>query len=486
MSDVKITTTIAGCSNCSNFDYACFIAENVSKLLPNFTIKIVSKSASEWEEWLTNQCKTYEWSHDESPLIWREIGIRDEKRTYIGGIMEFRIFINKYYGIDTNISKEDKSGLNCDYESAKNYAKERQKNARRNILHITISGAGRSVCPDLVAQLATEKNISRNGITIHLYDPSGHSFKLNDILKDARALSGVLWDIYVAESLSDCLMNCDILIILEHIIREDTETTQNWLQRNYDTFNDVAKNINIYAPSYMKVIFCSTGPACFAANLLAKKATKLSKNNIVAIAAHYGLEMMYQFMKSVDMNIEGISSPPVWGFLGINHFIDIDQVIKNCTVNLPNKRAFKNSNFLLPSKFKYQEFRRLFYLSHDKDPHKLLAKRKATCWYQVGRTEDYQKCKAICNLLKMWYSEDYSKIGDEIIFLGVPSNGNFNLPTNIYFSQPVRLKVLKDHSRIWTSCSDYPAPSDPVIIQNFVETAKIILKNMKLIDDEDM
>lgn len=125
------------------------------------------------------------------------------------------------------------------------------------------------------------------------------------------------------------------------------------------------------------------------------------------------------------------------------------------------------------------------------------------CLYQVGRTEDFQKCKAICDLLKIWYQKDDSMIGDEIISLGVASDGNafiimtrifhfnnpslisgtFNFPTNLFFSQPVHLKVQADNSRVWVPYSEFPIPSGmETFLQNFVETAIIILRNMNLIE----
>lgn len=47
---------------------------------------------------------------------------------------------------------------------------------------------------------------------------------------------------------------------------------------------------------------------------------------------------------------------------------------------------------------------------------------QALAEYQTGRSDDYQKCRAICDLLKLWYSKE-GNIGDEIISLGISSDG---------------------------------------------------------------
>ena len=44
----------------------------------------------------------------------------------------------------------------------------------------------------------------------------------------------------------------------------------------------------------------------------------------------------------------------------------------------------------------------------------------------MGKSEDFSKCRAICDLLKLWYSKKES-IGDEIISLGIVSDGNIKI-----------------------------------------------------------
>lgn len=44
----------------------------------------------------------------------------------------------------------------------------------------------------------------------------------------------------------------------------------------------------------------------------------------------------------------------------------------------------------------------------------------------MGTSEDFPKCRAICDLLKLWYSNKKS-IGDEIISLGIESDGNIKI-----------------------------------------------------------
>lgn len=45
----KVTTVISGFQGDSAFNYACFIAENLSDVLPNFSVKKFVKKSSDWK-----------------------------------------------------------------------------------------------------------------------------------------------------------------------------------------------------------------------------------------------------------------------------------------------------------------------------------------------------------------------------------------------------------------------------------------------------
>lgn len=49
MNSSKVLTVIAGFAQCSDYSYACFIAENLSKNLPNFSVKKITINYSDWK-----------------------------------------------------------------------------------------------------------------------------------------------------------------------------------------------------------------------------------------------------------------------------------------------------------------------------------------------------------------------------------------------------------------------------------------------------
>nr|XP_033326301.1 putative malate dehydrogenase 1B isoform X2 [Megalopta genalis] len=414
---VKRVIVIAGILQDRTFNHIRFIAECLSTLLPNFNFNVICKDSTEW----------------------------------------------KIY----------------DAESKKCKCLETHQECRR----IMIIGAGRSMCPELVPQLIMTKELwLSHGLVISLYDQPGCFFKVRKIVKDAQGLDGGLNAVKVVYNIPDGLRDCDVLLYIDTLSKEEFEGTEGWLYRNYNTIKELSMQINNYAPSHMKVIFCSMGPICFAVDVMLKFVIKLPKTNIVAAGSQYGLESIYVLARSTGFPLRNFGCPPVWGYLGINQFVDVHHMIQKYDYYIPNRRALDSSdNATLPIGVKRSQLRWFFYMVHDKtDYYKEIYARKNLTQYQVGRCEDYQKCRAICDLLKLWYSTD---VGDEVISLGVISDGSFGIPEGVVFSQPVYLKLLEDQSRAWVPFQNFPMPNIPLnIFQNLVNTAVIILNNILTIE----
>ncbi|KAG7207366.1 hypothetical protein KM043_009027 [Ampulex compressa] len=263
-----------------------------------------------------------------------------------------------------------------------------------------------------------------------------------------EAIGCGLYAANILENIPDGLQNCDILIYLDALVREDCESIDSWLNRNYKSMEKFSQYVNQYAPPHMKIIFCSSGATCFCVNVMHALVKNLPKANIVAVGSHYGLEIIYPFINAVDLDLTEFGCPPVWGFLGVNRYVDLSHMTQKHNVLRPNKKALK-----------------------------------ATAQYQVGRMEHFQMCRAICDLLKLWFDKK-SEIGDEIISLGISSNGSFGIPEGLVFSQPVYLTVTEDNTRVWLPFANFPLPDIPKeLFENLIHTAMLITK--RLIENSD-
>ncbi|XP_026672773.1 putative malate dehydrogenase 1B [Ceratina calcarata] len=500
MTSDRCLIVIAGDIKDHTFNRMCYIAESLSTLLPNFQYRNISKCNEKWDYWLKETCKHYGWTHNKSPLVWKEIGITRTRIDYVGGAYQFWKLLKNYYDVTSYLSEEDLEDLHEDllhvnllnlifrcpfvrsfvrstqqFRFTKAYKvkkmKARASQVQEKYNRITIIGAGRSMCLDLVPQLLMTKELwSSHGIIINLYDEPGCYFKLRRILRDSGTIGAGIRRVFIVDSIPEGLENCDVLIYLDSYSREDNEGNDAWFERNYKIIENVCNHVNECAPSHMKVIFCSMSLPCFYAGIMHELVTKLPKTNVIVASNHHGLEIIYELVHSMGFTLRQFGCPPVWGFLGINHFVDVSHMVQKCYVYRPNKRALRaNEKVVLPLGTQHTELRWFFYMVHDKNPYVNYFRRKALLRYQVGRSEDFPKCKAICDLLRLWFSKT---VGDEIISLGIASDGSFGIPEGIVFSQPVCLNELEDGSRVWVPFVDFPMPNmEKFLFQSFVDMA---------------
>lgn len=178
-------------------------------------------------------------------------------------------------------------------------------------IKITVIGTECSTRSELLTQLKFVNEFRENGLIINVYDVEDQERHCKSVNDDD--------DFFIdyTKNLSDALKDCDVLIILDYVLKKEFESTIDWLTRNYERIKDLGKNVDSFAPSSIKIIFCSDGPICFCANVMAKFVKKLyDKNQIVAIGSYHGTEMTEAFSQLLEIDLNKIGCSPVWGFLG--------------------------------------------------------------------------------------------------------------------------------------------------------------------------
>ncbi|XP_011697647.1 PREDICTED: putative malate dehydrogenase 1B isoform X2 [Wasmannia auropunctata] len=364
----KCFIVIAGTADNLSFHYACFIAINLSRLLPNFHFKKIYKDATEWEAWVRAVCKLHGWEHTKPPLIWKQYGTSGTKVTYIGDADEFRRLLLEYYNIHFDLTREELKVLKTDLLRA--HEVEQKKIGCSEVWNeyrrVTIVGAGRSLCLDLIPQLMTIKELRLSrGIVLSLYDELENFSELERMVKDIKNVNEDLNATMVVQDISSGLRDCDILLMfLEDLTREEYEEHEIWYQRIYERMKTLSQQINEYAPCHIKIIFCSTGPTCLCATIL-RSLVKLPETNIVVVSAHYGLEVMCDITVSLGMDQWNFGCPPVWGFLGISEFVDVCHMVQKCDVYSPQTLEAKRST--TSSRVKQAELRWFCSSEHNKN-----------------------------------------------------------------------------------------------------------------------
>ncbi|XP_046738325.1 putative malate dehydrogenase 1B [Diprion similis] len=472
---------VAGIVEDQVFSHVCYVANHLSQTLPNFKFKRICKQYEEWEVRIqTLQHSLYKINRkiclhiavvgedlQNTRLVTQKFTTRDAT--------QFWEFIREYYGIESQLSNNELNtlGQDCSQETEIR-AYKNMLHVRNSKLHISIFGSDKQLCENLAVDLCAIKTLHfTREMVVRMYNAPVPSTRVNEQTIDIETPCKSSSAIEIVQSLSIALNDCDILIILDEILMETGEPVDHWLNRNRSSMLDLARHINDFAPDYMKVVFCSAGPNCLNAGVLASTVVNLDVNNIVVVSSHLGLEILCETANLVDVALEEMGCPPVWGFIGINHFVDIRNTIQRHEIYRPNNRALKSRNgTTLSLGVRHRELRSIFYLVHDKDPDVTLLEHK------VPLAGNSQKCTAICDLVKLWYNKS-SNVEDEIISLGICSKGMFGIPKGIFFSQPVYLQQLMDDSRYWIPCAEFPQPDyQHWILNNMIETAQILAEKL--------
>lgn len=129
-----------------------------------------------------------------------------------------------------------------------------------------------------------------------------------------------------------------------------------------------ADEINAFAKRSMKVVLVDDGPVCFNATVLVETCTRIRIANIVAVTSDIGLNYLNDVSKQTGIAIKHLGGPPVWGFIGVNQYVDLDHIIHYSEVYVPYARAVQGvKDSTLPSGKMKPELRFIAYLLQDNE-----------------------------------------------------------------------------------------------------------------------
>ncbi|XP_063906127.1 putative malate dehydrogenase 1B [Zophobas morio] len=446
---------IAGKLTCLNTTHALHIAETLSLRLPNFHYRRILKSDYDWPIWLDQLNSTNNWHETCCPLAWKEVGQMGGKPHLIGNLGHFWEYCFDYYGIQSWLSKTDLEKIKADdalmHTSGNKTSSEPQK--------ISITDANTHPMLELVIY-ELQQLFSPSTLEIKLYDANIPDDEDTDVFMletlESYQVSGKSspQSIVLVSTLREALQNCDVLIVLGDYRRLPDEAADDWLNRCRLNMIILADEINSSASRSLKVILNHPGPICFNASVLMEYCTQIRLSNIVAVTTDEGLSVISTIAHQVDRPVEHFWCPAVWGFSGIMSFVGVACTPLTQVVIQPYKRSLKTKeSSKLPKgeivvEIKFVEnllkTEELFYeeLEHRKERELDILQRPPVL----------AKVRALASLLKLWFAE---VVTDEIISLGVCSNGAFRFPPGVCFSQPVSL----NEKRIWEPVASLPLTS---------------------------
>lgn len=113
-----------------------------------------------------------------------------------------------------------------------------------------------------------------------------------------------------------------------------------WLFENKKIMDKLSQSINASGSRHMYIVLPNLGPACFNATYLRQIVT-ITKDHIIVVTSDLGLEIMPIVEEIADVPRRNMFCPPVWGFVGINHLVDIRTTIQRYDIFQPYSRFTK-------------------------------------------------------------------------------------------------------------------------------------------------
>ncbi|XP_072939761.1 putative malate dehydrogenase 1B [Epargyreus clarus] len=456
---------ISGESQCEKFAQVCLIADYLAQNLPNFCYRRIEKPVLEWKTWLCKINQKYNWHHVGSLLIWKELLMEGSKAYYIGGAPDFFDYCYSYYKFDTFLVSERFQGL------VKNFAQLQKKQKRdQQVKYLEtepnyeidtlkkrfiacISGAAHPLTMHLISGLLDTSYGQKGFSKIYIHDKQENLSFLEFVERECNYIgtNNPTKVVKCVEKLGMSLTNSDLLIVLEHVPFNKDLSIGGWLYKNTKLMENLAFMINASASPKIRIIIPNLGPACFNATVLKNSVTNIKKSNIVVSTSDLGLEIASTVAKIAEVPMRNMFCPPVWGFVGINHLVDIRTTIhKYNYFDALNRFARVRNSTLCIGKLT-PEMRTMEYLMYFDESLWLTIAEKN----DKNSRRDMSKAIALINVVKLWF---FDSDPNQIISLGIQCDGSYGLSFDGFFSQPAHFVGGE-----WKIANTFLMPRDPQI-----------------------
>lgn len=450
---------IAGKPDCKNFYHARHVGLYLHEHLPKFSIQIIEKrSGGAWEQFLEDTNKAHGWYHTESPIIWKELASRGGRAYLLGSLSEFWEYCYDYYGLQSRIPKDELIKLTKDHMKQVLEKEELEKEKLKKTMNILISGACNPLVREVILHLVQVEELEcEAGVNISLFE------RYSDFPENVKFLSTLI-DEFKTINLGNCnktikevfemregLQDCDLLVVADCFTNVEAPDIGDVIVKKVSLMYQYADEINVFAKRNLRIVVIGDGVPCLCGTILVESCTRIRVHNIVVVTSNVGLSSLSIVSRHTGIPVKELGGPPVYGFIGMNEYVDVESIVKYCKVYVPYSRSITatEESTLLKGKVK-PELRFLAYAIKDSDLVSTeIAAKSELIRSVLNRAPHFAMVRSFISLLKIWYSKEER---DEIISLGVCSNGAFGIPHGIVFSQP----AILNHQKMWVPFEMFP------------------------------
>ncbi|KAM9305599.1 putative malate dehydrogenase 1B [Gastrophryne carolinensis] len=417
---------LAGRADCPYYAKAEVLADYLQKNLPHFRIHKITQDPNNWEQWLAELCLKNGWKHKQSPIIWRELLDRGGKGLLLGGFNEFMEHTQEYYNVSSAMLSTLMKAIAAENMEAHMNLKIEEDELKRqfNPLHVWITSASMPACYYLIPILACGEVFGmKQEIWLHLLDNGQCTDTLQGLKMEAEDLAfPCLREVTLHTLADDAFIQADFVVILDDILAKEDQSPEGYIKMVTDQFMQYGNLIDKNANKEVKVVVAGSTFVNLKALVIMKNAPSVNHRNIVALPTQLELEAKAQIATKMAVNSPVVKDVIIWGNIsGINH------------LDLHKAKIYKfDSSIYGPSSFS----RPLLTMIFDR---KWLKNDLVKEWrHRRHHRSGLSAAHSISSVLARW--QQNSRHDEEIVSLGVLSEGNFDIPNNIVYSMPVQFK----------------------------------------------
>lgn len=190
-------------------------------------------------------------------------------------------------------------------------------------MKICITNAGSPVSYHLMTELASGEILGQdNELTIHLLSFPDQTELMNGLKMEMEDLAhNLLRNVVVTTDQKEALRDCEVVIMLDELSRNEEESEDAWLRRNADMFVDHVKVIDDVCKPNVKVLLAGLGPINTAAYMMAMELKNIGARNIITAPRLVENQAKALLARKLKVKTSDVVDVIVWGD-NENYFCD--------------------------------------------------------------------------------------------------------------------------------------------------------------------
>ncbi|NWR44278.1 MDHC3 dehydrogenase, partial [Regulus satrapa] len=418
--------TLTGKADCPHYAKAELLADYLQANLPDFRVHKITQHPDKWEQWLHDICETNGWEYRQSPIIWRELLDRGGKGQLLGGLNDFLQYAQRYYGVTSMMLSEEMLAIAEENLQAHLEIEKEDEEIKSLIkpMQIWITSASVPICYHLIPLLANGEVFGMTTeISIHLLDTEQLKGILGSIVMEAQDMAfPLLRSISEHTKIDQAFSGADLIIVLDDVLLNlEVQSLESYIREVSEVCRVYAPLIERNAKSEVKVISLGKTFVNLKATMLRTYGPSIRPENIIAIATSWESAAKAMLARKLSTSTAGVKDVIVWGNITGSNYVDLSHAKLygyDCAIWGPPNFQRPLLNMIYDREWIRREF-----------PPALSSR--------VSRAPGVLPAHALATVLQYWY---HGSPPQEIISVGVLSEGQFGIPEGITFSMPVKFQ----------------------------------------------